>query len=298
MIGLIGLLGCLSAVPRAEESWEIAAINQDLNLLDLRMSRGDTELLRGQGRARLDLASRQDIPLSFARDGLPAEVQAPPEGGLVVGPDSLLRGEDGWTLRLQEEGLLARLRLLTDGAAADPVVQSSNRGSWSVEAPVLRGELQGMLQAGTRGEMYAARAVLIHRKGEDPPGLRGTAQHAVYVMDKDLSVGIDQTGSLALSWILVGDAMWLHEPGMLRPHKGGGWEMDFRPSADLYVRVIPRKRPSLRTPMLDRLSTPERWLVRALVGEPTRRIQGCRAELTIAGVRHTAPAMLVAVEYR
>lgn len=298
MIALLALYGCLSALPSTQESWEILAINSDLNLFDMRMSRGDTDLLRGQGRARLDLASRRDIPLSFARDGLPSEVSAPDDGGLVVGPDSLRRAEGGWELRLQEEGLLARLRLRADAATAGPVQQSTRRGAWTVEAPVVRGDLEGVLQAGTRGEMFAARAVLIHREGDDPPGLRGTAQRAVYVMDQDLSVAIDQTGSLALSWIVVGDAMWMHEPGVLRPHPDGGWEMDFRPSADLYARIIPRKRPSLRTPMLERLSAPERWLVGSIVGEPTRRIQGCRAELQIAGVRHTAPAMLVVVDYR
>ncbi|MCB9797841.1 MAG: hypothetical protein H6741_34610 [Alphaproteobacteria bacterium] len=298
MIALLLSLACAPSSLTTQETWELLGIDRNGALIDMRWTAGNTGLLRGSGRSRVAYLSPRNIPLEYGRAGAPEEVSHPPEGGLVIGPDEVVPSADGhaWTFRTRGDDFSMRLSLVPSGPPASPLVMQQD-GTWMVEAPVTRGALQGFLTTGRRQELVDADALLLRRSGDAPPALRGTQRMGVYVIAPDLSVGIDQTGAEALSWVLVGDRMWAHEPGLLTRHEDGGFVMDFRPSADLVVRVIPVRQPRLASDPVDHLLAPERWLLQRVAGLPVRRVRAARAELTVAGVRRTAPALSVVVSY-
>ncbi|MCB9765176.1 MAG: hypothetical protein H6739_35710 [Alphaproteobacteria bacterium] len=281
-----------------QEQWEFLGMNHEQTLIDARLSVGSGGLLRGQGRARLSVVRKGQIPLEYGRDSLADDVSRPPEDGLVIGPDTLTREDGRWALGMRADGLDLRLTLDPAGPPTLPATQETGRGRWSVQAPVTSGQLRGFITAGERDELIDGHGVLLHRWGADPPALRGTERVSIFVLDRDLALGVDQTGGLAVSWIRVGDRTLTHDGGLIRRSEEGWFELDFRPSADVVARIYPRRKPSLRRPVYDALTKPERWLLRGLVGWAVRHIHAAQARVVVAGVHRTAPAMVVAVEYK
>ena len=293
MIGLwlIGLLACQEL--RHQDHWELVAINHDLSVLDVRMTQGNTGWLRGQGQVRLDWLFRRQTPVMFARDALPEEVGSHGSGGLSIGPDSLSQAEDGsWSLSIRDDAARAELSLTPQYGGPAPVPWPEDPEAWTVSAPVVLGQLQGMFSAGSRSQLVDGRAVLTRRTGHAPPSLRGTERLAVYVLGDGITIGADQTGSQVISWALVGDLAFDARDARLSRGDKGRLVLDLRPTADLVAHVLPRQPRHVQTPWRH-LHGLERWLAGLWVGTPERRTQGARARLLIGGEALETRAVII-----
>jgi hypothetical protein len=293
---LAALLAC--AQLQQQDEWELIALNADLSILDARIRHGNTGWLRGQGQVRMDWLFRGQTPVIFARDGLPEETEDLGERGLRVGPDALRLLDDGtWTLEVRDESARAQLTLTPQIGGPAPVDRIEALGAWTLEAPVVLGELQGMLSAGSRSQLVDGRAVLTHRSGDDPPAVRGTDRLAVYLLGRGLTVGVDQTGGQVIAWAIVGDLVFDARDARVTRGEKGRLVIDLRPTADLVAHVLPRQPRHTRSPW-DRLHALERWATGLWRGTPERRTQGARARLLIGGEPLETRAVIVEETYR
>lgn len=301
MSALLLLLAC-GGGPAAlthQESWELLLLNNDASLVDLRLSQTNTGWTRGGGRVRLELASRRELPLAFGRVALPAEVE-PLTPGLRVGPDEVRAEGEAWSVLLQEEELDARLTLRPSFSPAAPlgVRWDSERGSWATEAPLPHARARGFLRAGIRDELIDADAVLLRRHGDDPPTLRGTQRAALFAFAPGFSLGIDQLGSRALTWLWAdGSALPVPEAS-LRPAEGGAWAVDLGSGVPLAGAFQPTRRPRVVDPLDADLLGVERWLLRAWRGTPTRTLRGGTLLLRGPEGELRLRALLLTVEYQ
>ncbi len=294
-LALGGLLACPAVQElRTQERWELIAINQDLSVLDAQLTVGNTGWLRGQGTVSLDWLIRDQSPLRFLRTGLPEETETLTHGGLLVGPDALRHEDDGtWTLAIRDAETRAQLTLRPFLGGPAPVPWPEAPDAWTVAAPVVLGEVQGMVASGSRSTLVDARGVLTRRRGDSPPALRGTARLAVYVLGEGVAIGLDGSGPQAMSWAVVGDlALDARDARLTRGKQKGRLVLDLRPTADLVAHILPRQPRAVRSPWthLHRL---ERWVLGAWLGTPTRRTQGARAQLVMGGERSEARAVIV-----
>ncbi len=290
MIAWLALLACGDL--KHQETWELIGVDGDLSVIDLRISRSDTGWLRHQGQTRLHWLVRDQTPVLFARDALPEEVETLPQG-LAVGPDAVERADDGsWALRVRDEHAQARLTLQPRLGGPSPVRLGEDPGAWTIAAPVVLGELQGVVSAGSRSAVVDGRAVLTHRAGSPAPATTGTERLAVYVLGDSVAVGLDRTGTEQLSWAVVGDLALDARDARLTRGKKGRLVIDLRPTADLVAHVLPRKPRLVRDPW-EALHPVERFFARLWLGEPSRRTQGARAQLLVGGERLEARAVIV-----
>ncbi len=278
-----------------QESWEVLAINNDNSLLDIRFSRGNTGILKGQGQSRFDLVLGKEVPILYGRNALPRDTQTHAENGLVVGPDTLKKVSGGWDVHFQSTDLNARLRL-QDQEGAEPATGSQS-GSWSVEAPSTLSQVEGFVHAGSRSDLINGQGVVLHRFGDDPPGLRGSTRGAAFILDKNLSLGVDQRGANALAWAHTEGRNWNAETAVVKRLSDGIVEMDYRPSAPIVARLEPGQSRLRRQPW-EHLYGLERWLLGIARGVPDRRIRSATAQVQAGDKSFRSSAMIVVVDYR
>jgi hypothetical protein len=280
-----------------QETWELIGVTQDLAVVDARFSVTNTGVLKGQGHARFDFLFHDQMAIYYGRDGLPEETQTTELGGMSVGPDTLRLQEDGtWNLQIKDNDARARLDLRPLIGGPSPLTWETEDGDWTLEAPVVLGELVGVVSAGPRGALIQGHGVLTHRHGSAPPAFAGTERLAVYILGDGITVGLDLTGSRAISWAIVGDYAFDARDARFSRQKKGRLILDLRPTADLVVHILPRKPRSIRHPW-EHLHRLERWLLKAWHGTPVRRTQGARANLLIGGEALQARAVIVEVTW-
>ncbi len=280
-----------------QDTWEILGVNQDLAVIDARLETSNTGFLKGQGRIRFDWIFRDQTPVYHGRDGLPGEILSPESGGLMVGPDGLSLGEDGtWSLEVRDEETRAMVSLRPSLGGPAPMTWEDDHGDWTVEFPVVLGELGGFVTSGPRSALVKGHGVLTHRHGDAPPAFAGTQRLAVYILGEDTTLGVDLTGPRAVSWAIIGDYAFDARDARLNKGKRGRLVLDLRPTADLVAHVLPRRPRSVRRPW-EHLHLLERWLLKGWHGNPVRRTQGGRVNLLIGGESLEARAVIVEVTW-
>jgi len=271
-------------------------INQNGALIDARFTVSNTGLLRGQGTLRLDWVPRKGMPILYSRRAHPG-AREPVADGLAFGLDRLARAGDVWQLDVREDNVSARLQLVPELPEEPPARWDRAGRAWSVGLPVLVGRLPGFVRSSAADDVIDGRGLLLRRRGDDPPMLRGADRLGIYLLGAGVSVGVDQTGGRALSWASVGDLVLPAGDATIVKKRRGVFELDFRPALDLTIRVKARQQ-KLRSHPWEHLSRPERWLLGRLVGEPVRRVQAATARTRTAGVSAEYPAIIVSVTYR
>jgi len=295
MIPMLLLLACGTGQDSLtwQESWEVLAIQDDRSLLDARLTRSNTGLVRGQGHVRLDQIAPREVPIIYGRDALPSETLD--VGAISIGPDQLVQSEDTWELTIRSEEVDVRITMESNSTYDSP--PPAHRPGWEIEAPVTHATVQGFIRSGSRSSLVQGRGVILHRKGPSPPGLKGTHRLSAFVLDKDLSLGIDQTGADALSWAHGKGRNWNADTALVRRLEDGIVEMDYRPGAPILARLLPALPHSRRHP-LDHLSGLEQWLLGLLRGQAERKIRGATAEIVIEDTVYKATGMILVVDYR
>lgn len=210
-----------------EERWEILAVGRDGGLIDARVSVDNMGLLRAQGHVRADRWSEEDLPILYARDAAPVEVQVAPDRSAVrLGADGLVLGEDPsalstWTLRARDEEGSVLLHLHPTARIPTPsAAWQEGGGQWTVQAPVPLGQVSGWFSAAERGGLVEGWGALVHRGGDGwPSGRRLT----LLVAGRDVGLGVDLQGQGQLSWAVVdGEPLPLGTPAVeLAPALGG-----------------------------------------------------------------------------
>lgn len=284
-----GLLG--------QESVELLGLNVDSSVIDLRVSRSNTGLLRGAGAFSLELDGRRELPLSYGRRGPPTMVTAE-DGALLIGPDGLRRDGAAWTIDARDIDLDLRLRLTPydEGGPTPEAVVTSGRGRFGAEALVGAGALRGVLRAGTRDLLVDGWGVLTRRRGDDPPALRGAARTALFVHTAGFSMGVDLTGGVALCWARLGDEA-LDARDCKLTEDGRLVSFDLRPSAPIGGLVQLWRQPSAQAAPRYGLSDPEVWLLNTIIGRPTRALRAGAATVYGPGGSFAAQALALTVRY-
>jgi len=298
---LLPLLACKGPQTAAlswRESWEVLVPARDGSLVDARIVVSNTGLLRGQGHLRFERWTADEAPIIFARDAHPAEVRIDRQrGGVRLGNDGLVVGADdpgdsAWTFISRNDEAEAFLRLAPDDSLRPtPVAWQEGGGQWTLDAPVVRGRVEGFLTAGDRGGQIQGYGVVLHRGGDGQPALPRTT---LVVSGQRASIGLDHQGQGALSWAWV-EGEQLDTAGaelVLPPHKAG--RLRFANGLEVELRRQRRVR-GLRLPYEHLLGIEQRILA-ATGGWVGRRVQRLRTTVHWRGESWPAPGVLVQVQ--
>jgi len=286
------LLAC--STPTTVESWELIALNHDLAALHAWGQVSDLGWFRGQGELGVMILPRSDSPWRFVRDGLPAETLV--SDGVQVGPSGLLSNGSGWALVLQEDGFAGRVHITPSVEGGTSTVSRAGK-RWTVAAPVAKGSLSGFVGGEGAEILVDGHGVILHRQGDDPPGLRGTTRTTVVVVSEALSIGIDQAGGQALAWASMAGVDLSSDSAVLERKGGGRYRVDLRPDVPVHGRVVTRRRQA-ETAVHRGLYTPERAVLKSWIGTPVRRLRAAEARLEVAGAEVNAPAVVVEIVYK
>ena len=297
LVGALSLAACGGERPedlRWRDTWELLGITDDGEVVDFSFTVGNTGLLRGQGHGRLTWLSKRQGILSFRRDYAPEQVEVAAGGlsarlaGDRVGQAA--SGED-WSAALGHLEVAAVAHLVPEGDPAPRVQREDGRGLWGLEAVIPGARMSGWMEASQRGGMLQGHGVALHRFGDRlPVGPR----QAVFVLGRDVSIGLDIQDGLTLLWAEL-EGRLLDPSGVrLVMEPGEPVLLDFRPELDLVVQVR-RRRPRSSEALYDGLSTVEQGLL-SLAGVPTHRvIQGGLAEVRYGDRRLVARGLMLEV---
>jgi hypothetical protein len=169
--------------------------------------------------------------------------------------------------------------------------------SWAVDAPVVLGQMSGFIGAPGGERLIDGYGAILHRVGDDPPGLRGTVRTTILIAGDGLSIGVDQAGSQALAWAVVG-GLNLESTSALLVRKGGGrYTIDLRPDAPVSARIKTRKR-RVETGLYREFLPGEKLLLDSWIGTPIRRMRAADAVVTLAGTEVIQPAVVLEIVYK
>ena len=294
MIAALLVLG-LGCAPEPEQhlmwrdSWELLGILEGGRALDASVSIGNTGLLRGQGRLRMELWEPKDAPVRFSQHTGPLAVNhAPDAGRATVGINGLALDEQAWSFRVADDNVNALVQL-TPLSAAQPQ-ETWGDGPWQVTARAPIGEISGWVTAGKRGGLIRGRGLLLHRSGHAVPA---PPRLGVYVMHERLSLIVDMHGPQGLAWATL-DGEPLDTEGVTVDFPARGPVTVSLPSADTTITLRRRKQRGTIDPF-EHLLAAEAWIAAPLIGQPLRRLQLSQATLAQGERTLRAPALLVEV---
>jgi hypothetical protein len=235
-------MGCHGSPTEAigwREQWELLVLTEDGGLIDGRATVSNTGVLRGQGHLRVNRWTQGGTPIFFSMDGGPADVDvADAHDAVRVGSALLGRYEEGphWTLRLSAEEAHTSVHVNPGGPQPPMATEMDATGQWTIASPITMGLAHGWFTAGKRGGIFEGRAVALHRGGDSRPDGPRTAS---FVMGNGVAIGFDQQGDHQLLWAQIRDQDLVTEDAKRIRGSDGTEVLDFRPSADLVVRLSP-----------------------------------------------------------
>jgi hypothetical protein len=239
---IILLAGCAGPPTDAitwREQWELLILTEDGGLVDARVGVGNTGILRRQGHLRANRWSAVDSPILFGLDGGPGDVDVSDSHDAIrVGSALLGRYESGdnWTLRVSDDDANAIVHVNPGGPVPPMATSMDDSGQWTMTSPITHGAAHGWFTAGRRGGMFEGRAIALHRGGDGRPS--GPRQ-AAFVLGTAISIGFDEQGDQRLAWARIGDMDVPMDDLRQTIDADGMHTLDFRPTADLEVRLRP-----------------------------------------------------------
>ncbi len=296
-LALVALVGCAGPAPTRpgfREAWELLVCTDDGGLLDARITVGNTGALKGQGHVHVDRWRGEDSPINFTRTAGPEETAVWDERDRVaVGHDRLGVEKTGWTLRVNHAETSAVLHLdAADGPQVAEVRGDVDGGTWTISAPLPAARATGWIEAGKRGGAIEGHGLMTWRGGDGAPTW---PRRSLYVLGGgDTSIGLDMHGDVRLTWARVGGRDLDASAATLRPTADGELLLDLAPTADVTVRLVPRRTGGVVDPYAH-LTLAERQLLRLRGGPPVRRVQLLQAWVRAGEREERAPAVLVEV---
>lgn len=288
------LAGCTAAPSDRltwRETWELIILTGSGQIVDARMTVGNTGLLRGQGHLRLDRWADGTSPIHHHRRAAPGETGVWPERERVrMGADLLDLERHTWTLRVQSDDAQAVIHLApTEGLKVAPAVGMTATGQWSMTASVPTGRASGWVEAGKRGGEVDGRGFLLYHGGDGMP--RGP-RRSLLLQGGDLSVGLEEHGDLNLAWLHTGGVA-LDATGARLAETREGWMASF-PEAETTITLVGRDVGGSSLVRTD-LVGPEHVGPWALGQRDTRTVQAVQATVTRPGSTQIVPGVLIQV---
>lgn len=294
--GALGLLvvGCTAAPSDRltwRETWELIVLTGNGQIVDSRVTVGNTGLLRGQGHLRLDRWADGASPIHHHRVSAPGETGVWPERERVrLGADLLDLERHTWTLRVQSDDVNGVVHLAPTGSLkVAPAVAMTATGQWSMTASVPAGRASGWVEAGKRGGQVDGRGFLLYHGGDGMP--RGP-RRALLVQGGDLSIGLEEHGDLTLAWAHVGGEA-LDTEGARLVEVDGGWAAEL-PAAETTISLVGRKVGGT-TAVHGGMLGPERLGPAALGQRGLRTVQAVQATVVRPGSTQIVPGVLLQV---
>ena len=292
--GLLFASACSSAPSQRvtwRESWEWLILTSRGQIVDARVTVGNTGLLRGQGHVRLNRWMEEGAPIVYRRLWAPGQTAVFPDRTRVrLGSDRMEMERLKWTLELHSDTTNAVVHLApTDTLEVKPSPTLTTTGQWTTAASIAAGRASGWVEAGERGGQVDGRGVLLYRAGD---GMVSGPRQTLVLMGADVSVGLDTQGDHTLAWVHL-DGEELDATGARLAQTRDGWMAEF-PRANLVIDLRGRN-PQGSDPL-----NPDEMFVgqlgRQFLGQPaTRTIQAVQATLSRPGGTTVAPGLLVQV---
>lgn len=276
----LGVVGCGGEEALGwRRSVELISLTDQARIVDLRAVEGNSGVERHQGVLRLDRWLAEGAPIQYARRSRAAQTRRGP-GQIGVEDDLVQRTGEELVVALRSAELSARM------VAREPQPRGAReaggwRGRWSAV------QLDGWMEAGTRGGRLHGPALLIEREGEAPRGPR----RLLFLRGAGVEMGLDEQGGEREAWLLQGDQPLRRLDDLelrLDP-----WGQGSIRSASAGLRVELRLGPVRgSTALHDHLSAPEAALAAAWSGRSTRRATMVEARVRGLGAPSTPPAAL------
>ena len=293
------LTACAGAPERSlawREAWDLVAFGDDGVLIDARLERGNTGLLRGQGQLSMVVFPPHDSPVILRRTAAPGTVAFSAEAGdLRVAQDRLERRAGAWMLQVREgaEFLDAALQLVPEVAELPPATLVEGRRQWLVGAPVPAGSVAGAWRAGEAGGLLRGRGMLVRQSSDTWPG-RAHPEGALTLANPRCLLAVRRVGDAALAWLYAdGELRWARSVSIRRT--GHRIELSLEPELAVTASVeLARRRVLLEA--WSQLIALERPLARLAFGTPDRAFERGTAELVVDGARERSTALLVGRE--
>jgi len=304
--------GCGTAPDQSltwRESWEVLVLGNEGDLVDARITVGNTGLLRGQAHLRTERWAPDEAPIIYARDIAPVEVNQDADGTVVhLGYDGLAQGEDStapqdWTLRARDDA--ARVLLHVEPYGIDPSAippVGTEADGWKQSAPVPLGRITGWVSAAGRGGLVEGYGALLRRGGSRA---RTPPRQTILVASQTVSICVDRQGDQTLSWMWLDGA--LQDPGdaalslrgfdvsavMARPAPGHPSTIAFSNGVTVELHLSQKVRG--RRLHYEHLLPAEQRLLSWLNLWTERRVRRGWARITANGGDQIAPAVVVEV---
>ena len=286
-----------------QETWEIVAITDDAYFLDAAMTVTNSGLLRGQGHVVVNLLRAGDSPIPLHSSIAPSAVDLHPRGDyLRMGSNTLDVERSGWTMSVREgeSALDATIHLSADtlpripGSQAIPSVPPTTlvdgARQWVVGSPVPLATLNGAWRSGDRGGIFQGAGMAIHRAGDIWP-LDRHKRFSFYACDQSWSIGIEQIGEHAVTWLATADGV---QTGHTLSIKTSPSRVALNLEPDIQARIrFPIVQSTWRFPQWSHLLPFEGWVAARIWDPPVQQVQTVTAWVVVQGrVEHQIAALV------
>ena len=188
---IVLLLACSSFIPTERESLELLALTDNGDIFEVRFTKGDTGIFKGQGHVRVHRWIREQTPMSYILNTSPADTNIDATSARF-GPLKLYKNNNSWSLYIRSEELNASA---TFAITTTPVTKTEK--DWTVEVLEQNGDFRGWASAQQRSAPINARATLVHRHGT---GILTDPKETLIMFGKNFHLGIEKQGDLELIW--------------------------------------------------------------------------------------------------
>ena len=282
-----GLTLASSACDFHSESFEVFGFDDSGRIIDVGAVVGNTGLVAGQGHLRADLWSPNETPTRIAFHVSPAETFAH-DNGIEFGFNHLVKQKAEWEAVTRSDTANSRFRIAPKDDNYNVTVTDDQL---TVTAEVTSGVLNGWVEAGKRGGKLAGHGVVLHRRHN---ALLFTPRKAAFVLDHNISIGIDQQGNVLLAWATINGERLDSTSATITSFPKQPVVLDFRPSADLVV-TIKRRKPMGATAVFGHLNLVERWLLKIANQWRQRKVRMGYATISFNGKTSESRAVLLTV---
>ncbi len=275
------------------ESWNMVIMDEGGLLINAKLTRSNTGLLRGQGHLDVTVFPPHESAVVLRRTAPPQAVTADPgTGALGMLQDRLEQDQDGWTLNVREgrDALDATLHLAPSAPEIAPSTLVSGQHQWLLGVPVPHGQATGAWRAGEQGGLIRGQGVLIRQSTDTWPGVE-PAHSSLYLITPQRSIGVEQVGDRSVAWVADSTGVRTGASATIQRH-GRQLELSLLPDLPITAQVRIGVRSIVREPW-DHLLPFERPLARLLAGWPVSTHERGRAQITTDGATVTSTALLV-----
>ena len=246
------------SLPTNQESFELISLLDNGHVFDVRFTKGDTGLLKGQGHLHIN-RWQPGTPMSYHMDIPPLVSDINEDGADFLGY-RFFTENDVWQLyvRSEEYNVSGQVRSL------DIAPIQFHDEAWTTNIIYPNSELLGWSSAMGRSGLLKGNAVLFHRHGE---ALLHGERHLLLAFSTDNYLGIEFSNRSQHSWGKVNNTSLQYDDITIHTHKShisgtiGTKDFSFTPSATLGQEDL-----------YDHLTTGERWISSPLLSTAQRHV--------------------------